>query len=160
MNPKNLIPDTYSCRENEIQSNLRSQLSQSLFLPLSPNHQLLSLSSDFVRRIVKVHGPEGKTWIKNLPALRAQCFERWSLTNAEPLSGLSYYYLEKAKTEDGSAVILKLGLPNPELSTEILALRYYGGKGAVRLMQADPQLGALLLEQVQSGYGTPLEENP
>lgn len=118
---------------------------------MSSDHQLLNLSSDFVRNIVKVHGPEGESWIKNLPALRARCFEYWSLTNAEPLSDLSYNYLEKAKTKDGSEVILKLGPPNPELTTEILALEQYRGKGAVRLLQADPQLGALLLERVQPG---------
>lgn len=118
---------------------------------MSPNHQLLNLSSDFVRRIVKVHGPAGESWIKNLPALRVRCFERWSLTTAGPLSDFSYNYLEKAKTKDGSEVILKLGPPNPELTTEILALKQYRGKGAVRLLQADPQLGALLLKQVQPG---------
>jgi streptomycin 6-kinase len=115
---------------------------------LSPNHQLLNLSSDFIRRIVKVHGPAGESWIKNLPALRARCFKRWSLSTTGPLSDLSNNYLEKAKTKDGSEVILKLGPPNPELTTEILALKQYRGKGAVRLLQADPQLGALLLEQV------------
>jgi len=118
---------------------------------LSSDHQPLNLASDFVRRIVKVHGPAGESWIKNLPALRDLCFERWFLTTAGPLSDLSYNFLEKAKTKDGSEVILKLGPPNPELTTEILALKQYRGKGAVQLLQADPQLGALLLEQVQPG---------
>jgi len=58
--------------------------------------------------------------------------------------------------QDGSEAILKLGVPNPELTSEIKALRIYHGRGAVRLLKHDAQGGALLLEQIKPG--TPLAE--
>lgn len=48
-------------------------------------------------------------------------------------------------------VILKLGVPNRELASEIAALEFYNGRGACRLLDADPEKGMLLLERLQSG---------
>jgi streptomycin 6-kinase len=56
--------------------------------------------------------------------------------------------------ERGSAqeqVILKLGVPNRELTSEIAALRLYNGRGACRLLEADAQKGMLLLERLLPG---------
>ena len=57
---------------------------------------------------------------------------------------------------DGTEVVLKLGVPNPELTTEIAALRLYDGYGAARLLDADVEAGFLLLERLRPG--TPLVE--
>jgi streptomycin 6-kinase len=48
-------------------------------------------------------------------------------------------------------VVLKVGLPNPELRTEILALRAFNGRGMVQLLEADEARGALLLERLEPG---------
>jgi streptomycin 6-kinase len=48
-------------------------------------------------------------------------------------------------------VILKLGVPNRELTSEIAALRLYAGRGACRLLDADAQKGMFLLERLQPG---------
>jgi streptomycin 6-kinase len=48
-------------------------------------------------------------------------------------------------------VALKVGVPQSELYTEIEALGLYGGKRAVRLLGADRDLGALLLQRLQPG---------
>jgi streptomycin 6-kinase len=69
---------------------------------------------------------------------------------------LSYNYVAPAVLADGSEAVLKLGVPNPELTTEIEALRLYGGRGAARLIEADAELGALLIERVRPG--APLAE--
>jgi len=47
--------------------------------------------------------------------------------------------------------VLKLGVPNPELSSEINALKFYAGRGACRLLEAEPDLGMLLLERLRPG---------
>lgn len=86
-----------------------------------------------------------------MPELRDQILNLWNLQGGEPILPLSFNYLELTKDKDGKGVILKLGFPNPELTTEILALEQYDGKGAVRLIEANPQLGALLLESVLPG---------
>jgi streptomycin 6-kinase len=50
-------------------------------------------------------------------------------------------------TPDGEHAALKLGWPHPEAEQEHLALRLWGGDGAVRLLRADPARGVLLLER-------------
>jgi streptomycin 6-kinase len=47
--------------------------------------------------------------------------------------------------------VLKLGVPNPELASEIAALRLFDGRGSVRLLEADEQQGILLLERLSPG---------
>jgi streptomycin 6-kinase len=49
-------------------------------------------------------------------------------------------------------VVLKLGVPNRELTSEIAALRLYNGRGACRLLDADAEKGMLLLERLQPGH--------
>jgi streptomycin 6-kinase len=48
-------------------------------------------------------------------------------------------------------VVLKAGVPNPELLTEIAALRHYDGHGIVRLLDADPEQGVMLVERLRPG---------
>jgi streptomycin 6-kinase len=109
------------------------------------------LPPDFINRMIAVHGKAGEAWIKRMPELRTQILEQWNLKGGDPILPLSYNYLELTEDKDGKGVILKLGFPNPELTTEILALRHYNGKGSVRLFEANPQLGALLLERILPG---------
>jgi len=64
---------------------------------------------------------------------------------------LSFTYVAPAQRKDGSSVVLKLGVPNDELTSEIDALRIYAGRGAVRLLESEADQGALLLERLQPG---------
>lgn len=112
---------------------------------------MLPLSSDFTQSILALFGSRGQEWLDDLPALLDSCAQRWSLVLQPPLPGLSYNYVAPATCADGSAVVLKVGVPNKELTTEIEALRRYDGRGAVRLVQADADAGALLLERLLPG---------
>jgi streptomycin 6-kinase len=47
--------------------------------------------------------------------------------------------------------VLKIGVPNPELTSEMAALRLFNGDGAARLLEADPERGMCLLEQLLPG---------
>ena len=104
--------------------------------------------------INEVHGPAGAEWLVRLPAFLAQCAGRWGLTFTEPFANLSYNYVIPAGTKTGQPVVLKCGVPNPELTNEMAALAHYGGRGCVRLLEADPDLGVMLLERLRPG--TPL----
>ena len=64
---------------------------------------------------------------------------------------LSYNYVCAATQKDGSEAVLKIGVPNPELTSEINALTLYNGQGACRILEADPENGMLLLERLQPG---------
>ena len=68
-----------------------------------------------------------------------------------PFEPLSYNYVAPALRENGTLAVLKLGVPNPELVTEIEALRAFRGDGIVRLLESDTDLGALLIERLEPG---------
>ena len=87
---------------------------------------------DFARTIVELYGAEGVEWLERLPSLLADCERRWALTVLPPFEPLSYNYVAPAVRADGADVVLKVGVPNSELLTEIEALRLYDGRGIVR----------------------------
>jgi len=109
------------------------------------------LPGSLTETIRSLHGERGEAWLAQFPALREQLARRWRLTIGPPLPGLSYNYVAPAIDEQGREVILKLGPPNKETITEIAALNHYGGRGCARLLDADPEAGALLLERLQPG---------
>ena len=88
---------------------------------------------------------------RRLPALLEACERRWALTVLPPFPNLSYNYVAPVVRADGTEAVLKIGLPHRELRTEIDALRLFDGRRSVRLLAADPEQGALLLERLQPG---------
>ncbi len=112
----------------------------------------------FARRIVAMYQAQGAEWLQRLPAIIAECTERWSLEVLPPFAPLSYNYVAPAVQGDGSAVVLKVGMPHPELLTEMAALRLYDGRGIVALLHSDRELGAMVLERLSPGV--PLADHP
>lgn len=82
------------------------------------------------------------------PAERiAACEHRWSIRVEAPFPDRSYNWVAPA-----GDIVLKLGqTSDAELASEAAALRAYAGNGAVRLVDVDLALGALLLERVRPG---------
>lgn len=111
----------------------------------------LAVPDDLARTIVNLYDAKGVEWLNRLPTLIVECERRWSVAALSPLDNLSFNYIAPAVGADGREVILKLGVPNPELLTEIEALRLYDGRGCVRLLAADPDQGAMLLERLKPG---------
>ncbi len=99
-----------------------------------------------------LYGAEGEVWLAGLPARLEQTANRWALRLQPPFPNLSYNYVAPAVTATGAPVVVKVGMPVPELLSEIAALRWYDGRGAVRLLDAWPEAGALLLEALQPGH--------
>lgn len=107
--------------------------------------------SNWPQNIFDVYGPAGEAWLAGLPALLEECAARWSLTLGPPFGNLSYNYVASATGPDGAALVLKVGPPNPEMTSEIEALRVFDGRGATRLIDADAERGILLLERMLPG---------
>jgi len=105
----------------------------------------------FTRNAIDLFGDVGREWLERLPSIIAECERKWSLTAMVPFESLSYNYIVPAVRTDGTQVILKIGVPNPELSTEIEALLVYDGCGSVKLLDVDRDRGALLLERLRPG---------
>src|SRR5512139_1945461 len=110
----------------------------------------MDLPPAFVTNVAGAWPVAGPAFLARLPRLIEECEARWNLRVLPPFA-LSYNYVAPVILSDDSEGVLKLGVPNPELTTEIEALRLYAGRGAVRLIDADPDLGALLMERVRPG---------
>jgi len=109
------------------------------------------MTTNIAETVTRIFGTKGQAWLERLPQILAQCAARWQLTLGEPVSHLSINYLAYATTRDGEAVVLKVGVPHRELETEIEALQWYAGRGMVRCLDADLELGAMLLERLRPG---------
>jgi streptomycin 6-kinase len=108
------------------------------------------IPESFARRIEGTFGERGLVFLHALPRLLDEAAARWQLKSLRPADELSYNFIVYARRE-GAEVVLKLGVPDRELTSEIHALRHYGGRGAARLMDSDSGRGMLLLERLRPG---------
>ncbi len=109
------------------------------------------LPLDFIETVKRVFGERGRTWLPLLPEIAAQCREMWGLARGTLCPTMSMNYIEFTSTADGEPVALKIGVPHEELFTEMEALALYDGRGAVRLLAADRDRGAILLQRAIPG---------
>lgn len=110
----------------------------------------MNLPPEFISTITNTFGEEGEELINNLQALIVEASNRWNLTDVHPVPMLSYNFVAFAKRGEDH-VVLKLGVPRDELTSEITALRLFNGEGACRLIDADEDRGFLLLERLTPG---------
>ncbi|MGI3785716.1 MAG: aminoglycoside phosphotransferase family protein, partial [Janthinobacterium lividum] len=111
-----------------------------------------------VRARVAALGAEGRAWVDTLPGLLDELCRRWSLRLGRRLPGGSASYLTTVLRADGSEAVLKVALPEPGPADLAAALGTADGRGYVRVLEAEPGLGALLLERLgpsldRSGLG-------
>jgi len=91
-----------------------------------------------------------------VPSNIAELAARWSLcvdslTPFAPEFRLPENFVADASLTDGTRVVLKVTGYHEELSNEVAALRLWNGNAAARLLDADLQRHAILLERVQPG---------
>ena len=137
----------------------------------------MNLPPDFISTIKNVFGADGERFIAELPELVEEASQRWELRNVQPVSNLSYNFVAFAESSQFTAkraksakkglnlralrglsglekwgdVVLKIGIPRGELTSEIAALRLFNGEGACRLIDCDEPKGFLLLERLKPG---------
>lgn len=95
--------------------------------------------------------PGGPAWLAALPALARSVAHDWGLALSAPYPSAHASLAMPARTAAGAAVVLKLQLPDRESRFEALALRTWAGRGAVRLLDADEDRRALLVERCEPG---------
>lgn len=108
------------------------------------------IPEEFTNRMIGMSGETGRKWIANLPDLLERYSQRWSLTLGPPFP-LSYNYVAPARRADNTEAVLKLGIPNRELLSEMHALQVYAGSGIVELLEADFEDQVFLLERIRPG---------
>ncbi len=126
----------------------------------------MQLPDSFITTIKNVYKKDGEKFLAVLPFLIEEVAQRWGLTDVQPVPNLSFNFVAYAKRPSaaprnarGSAspsrtsqdVVLKMGIPNRELTSEMLALKLFNGNGACQLLEYDEERGFLLLERLKPG---------
>ena len=93
-------------------------------------------------------GDDWAQWIRGVPRLVRDLLDEWELVpDGQPMYG--HTALVVPVDADGQPTVLKIVFPHDEGRHEALALRHWGGRGAVRLIRADPTRGGMLLERLR-----------
>jgi streptomycin 6-kinase len=101
---------------------------------------------EFVRRRVLHLGQQGERWLAELPDVIAHLERAWSITVGQALTGGTGSYVAPARTAEGGDAILKIAIPEVDFADELRVLECARGHGYVRLLAADREREALLLE--------------
>lgn len=104
--------------------------------------------------------PDRAAWLERLPETVRSLEQRWKLVPGAPFDcdEVRCAWVAPATLPDATSAVLKLGMPHMEGEHEIQGLRFWDGNPTVRLLEADEDLGAMLLERCQPG--TPLRSLP
>ncbi len=96
---------------------------------------------------------ERTAWLNNLPAMVAELTKRWSLQVGSPFdhASVTCSWVASVIRTDGTPAVMKLGMPHMEGAHEIQGLRFWNGDPTVQLLEADDELGAMLIECCQPG---------
>ena len=96
-------------------------------------------------------GERGKAWLEELPVILERCCARWNLTLGPTTDEIKGNYIAYVQTSDDQDLVLKVGVPHRDFTTEMEALAIYAGRGINRLVDLDRELNAMLLERLKPG---------
>jgi streptomycin 6-kinase len=131
----------------------------------------MDLPPEFISNIQNTFREDGHAFLKALPDLIAEASARWGLTDVQPAPTLSYNFVAFARRGEVISphdtiipqtigrgdpaptqnVVLKMGVPNREIKSEMAALRLFNGEGACQLLECDEERYWMLLERLNPG---------
>ena len=112
-------------------------------------YSVIVVPDAFAAGIVSMAGDAGRAWLGGLPALIDALCQQWQLeVDGAPMHG--YLGLVVPVLRGDERCVLKVSWLDESTAAEIAALTIWNGHGAVRLLAADPAIGALLLERLDS----------
>ncbi|MDB5023043.1 MAG: kinase [Mucilaginibacter sp.] len=111
---------------------------------------MIELPDEFKNIIISIYGKTGEKWLAGLDGLIDHCLHKWRL-KLLPAKKLSYNFVVPVVFENGSKAILKLGVPGAWIMSEIAALKAFNGIGFCKLLDAEPEKGVMLLENIEPG---------
>ena len=118
---------------------------------------MIAIPEDFAAGIVNLAGGPGQTWLDGLPGLLDSLCLRWSLAvDGEPMHG--YLGLVVPVRRRGEPGVLKVSWPDASTRHELSALTVWNGNGAVRVLEADRDIGAMVLERVDGRHSLEVVE--
>ena len=98
----------------------------------------------------KVIADGNAAWLDELPSVVESLAKEWSLTIGATLRGGHAALVVEAMLPEGTAAVLKIGVPGTrrDLTFEATALRLADGDGCASLLRVDLDRGAVLLERL------------
>ncbi|MEU5274118.1 aminoglycoside phosphotransferase family protein [Streptomyces hygroscopicus] len=91
-----------------------------------------------------------RSWLDALPETVERQLAAWELTlERVPTPGGRHSLVALVQQADGTPAALKFPAPGPDSGHEGAALAHWNGWGAARLLRADPDTGALLIERLR-----------
>lgn len=105
----------------------------------------------FASERIRQSGDAGCRWLEALPALVDQLCERWGVELVEGHASRGDWNLVFLAQRGNDPCALKLPYPQQTAVDEARALAAWDGQGAVRLLEASPDDGVLLLERLDAG---------
>ncbi|MFJ3636771.1 aminoglycoside phosphotransferase family protein [Streptomyces sp. NPDC090112] len=114
--------------------------------PTSPHG--IEVPGSLVASYTRNGDPQERAWIARLPALVADLLGRWGLErDGAPRSGESALVVP-VRRADGARAVLRLQPACAQTAAALIGLRAWNGDGIVRLLDHDPESGAVLLERL------------
>ncbi|MCP3821117.1 aminoglycoside phosphotransferase family protein [Streptomyces sp. A3M-1-3] len=107
---------------------------------------MIDIPEELAASQVRHNGEEGRAFIAALPGRATEFLERWSLRPTGPSMYGAASLVLPVERADGTAAALKMQLLDEESEGEPVALRVWGGDGAVQLLEHDAETGTMLLE--------------
>jgi len=95
-------------------------------------------------------GDAGQRWLAALPALAADCLDRWRLRLDGPAASGAVALVLPVVCDDGTRAVLKLQPVDDETVGEATALRCWDARGAVRLLESDQGSGSMVLDRLDA----------
>lgn len=112
----------------------------------------MNLPDTFIHNVTAVLKEQAQAWFEQLPMHIEACINRWQLKDLHIMPNLTYNFVARAQsTLFGKSVVLKVCLSEVTYAREEAALRYFEGKGCVKLLAAESTIYAMLLEDIQPG---------
>lgn len=88
-------------------------------------------------------------WVDSLPRTVRDLLDEWELSlDGDPMHGTTAMVVPVRGSE--GAAVLKVAWPHEQGQHEILALQTWHGRGAARLLRADPRRNAMVIERLCS----------
>jgi streptomycin 6-kinase len=117
---------------------------------------------DKVLKNLAARGDAGAEWLAHLPDLVERLEAEWKITVGETYPNATEAYVAEAVADDDAKLALKIPIVGIEKTgREIRFLEAANGCGYVRLLRADEECGAMLLERLGpqlAQMGLPIEE--
>ena len=109
----------------------------------------ITVPASFAREVTMEQGDAGQEWLDALPKRFADACSEWNLAiDGEPMHGHLGLVFPVHRGNEKCA--LKISALNDSSHHEALALTTWNGHGAVKLLDAKPEEGVLLLERLDA----------